>query len=1061
MREYRDQVRSLAQLGDHLKVLAAELSAWERVARHPIAGWSATAPDAVARPISLGDGWRDRNGLHLFGCCLIRAPAAPDGTAVELLLDFGGEGMVTLAGADGAVLDRFGSNPHHRAFAPLPVLPFRIEAEVVARSLFGVPNRAPVFADAAFQIFDPAVRALRRRIEILRATALTVSDAGLARQMLEAGEIALSRLRLPTRTTDLGPRLADQGWARSIWERSFEPTDTPAPISSAGRQSVLAATVKLDALLAELRADYPKLGHVIVTGHAHIDYAWLWPQPETVRKIRRTFNSVASLMDKYPEFRFAASSSLMYEHIESDDPALFQRIKTRVAEGRWEVIGGMLIECDTNMPSAEAFARQFLYGQRYFKRHFGAISRTAWLPDTFGFSAVMPQILRQSGIDTLVTIKISWNETNPLPNTIFRWQGNDGSRVLVHCFNAYDNHGYNMLMRPEALAEVWAKHTAKDLSKSVIATYGWGDGGGGPSPDQIEALPILNLMPTIPRVEHGHFQSHFDQLHADLDGAAVPVWSGELYLEYHRATLTTQGRTKALNRRAEQALVAAEAMAVLARLATPDTVVAAPDLAADWSLLLRNQFHDILPGSSIREVYEQTEPELAGIVARGEAVVQRELQRLIASRPATKVANAVKAANGIIVANLSGTTKTAYQLHSPSPLPAGLAAQRTGDGWVTTIDQRLPPLSVSFASTACGTGVAVSGHVMENRLVRVSIDDEGRIGSLFVKASGRDLVSGAPAHRLMVYRNDLPRNFDAWDIEPGFTLGVEELLGGADITVTASGPHLAEITVRRTLASSTIETRYRLWANSPRCDIISDIDWRDRRTYLRAVFPVAVRAEMAQFDQAIGVANRATHDNTSWQQAQFESCGHRFVSISETDWGACLLSADRYGFSAKDNQLSLSLVRGPMYPDMLADEGHHRIRYALLPHDGRWWSPAVQAEADLVNEPLRFAAAPGEPGGPSGLGWPSGPSGTGGGHLSFAPISWQGQDFRFHALKPAEAGNGLILRVSESAGRSGSFDLTPPQGMIAQPVTILEEPAQTAQSTVPFQLFSWHLAAKD
>ncbi len=1038
MRDYRDRVRTLAQMGGHLRALATELTAWERVSRHPISGWVETTPDATARPINQGDGWQDRFGVHAMVCGLVSAPKPSPETAVELVLDFGGEGLVTLLGADGTVLDRFGSNPHHRAFTPLPDQPFCIEAEVVARSLFGVPNRSPVLAEAAFVVFDPAVRALRRRIEILRETALCVSNADLARQLMEAGEIALSGLRLPTGTADLGPRLADQGWARNIWERSFEPTDTPAAMTSAGRQSVLTATAKLDALLAELRADYPKLGHVIVTGHAHIDYAWLWPQPETVRKIRRTFNSVASLMDKYPEFRFAASSSLMYEHVEQDDPALFERIKARVAEGRWEVIGGMVIECDTNMPSAEAFARQFLYGQRYFKRHFGAISRTAWLPDTFGFSSVMPQILLQSGIQTLVTIKISWNETNPLSNTIFRWQGNDGSRVLVHCFNALEHDGYNMQMRPGALVEVWAKHTGKDLSKSVIASYGWGDGGGGPAPDQIEAMPILNLMPSIPRVEHGHFQSHFDRMHTDLAGAAVPVWSGELYLEYHRATLTSQSRTKVLNRRAEQALVAAEAMSVLANLAAPQTVAPSSDLAADWSLLLRNQFHDILPGSSIREVYEQTEPELAGVVARGEAIVQSALQRLIASRPAAN------GEAGVMVANLSGTVKTEFQLHSPEPLPASLTPQRTDDGWVTTIDQKLAALSVNFVAKGNEARVTVTGQVMENHLVRVCIDDEGRIASLFVKASGRELVSGGAANRLMVYRNDLPRQFDAWDIESSFALNGEELLGGAQISVTATGPHLVEITVRRRHANSTIEMRYRLWANSPRCDIVTDIDWHDRRTYVRAVFPVTVRAETAQFDQAIGVVNRATHDNTTWQQAQFESCGHRFVSISETDWGAALLSADRYGFSAKGNQLSLSLVRGPMYPDMLADEGQHRIRYALLPHDGRWWSAAVQAEADLVNEPLRFALSPA------------------GADTSFAPIGWQGQDFRFHALKPAEEGNGLVLRISESAGRRGAFNLRLPTGLAAQQVTILEEAApdrhgEPGLSATPFQLLSWRL----
>ena len=1033
MREYRDRQRTLEQLCEHLSAHAQELKAWELVAHTPIEGWTTTAPGHSPRPIGLGDGWTHRHGIHGFASEFVTPPSIVEPADLELRLYFDGEGMATLEGPDGLVLDRFGTNPKHKCFCPLPKQPFRIVAEVAARGLLGVPNRAPVLAEAAFVLFDPAVRALRRRIEVIVATIRTVADADLARLLAESVEIAVSRLRLPTLTSELGPRMADQSWARNIWERSFEPTGSPASIGADGHASVLAATEKLDGLLAELRQDYPKLGHVLVTGHAHIDYAWLWPQPETVRKIRRTFNSVASLMDKYPEFRFAASSSQMYRHVEEDDPALFQRIKARALEGRWEVIGGMVIECDTNMPSAEAFARQFLYGQQYFKRHFGAMSRTAWLPDTFGFSAVMPQLLRQSGIETLMTIKISWNETNPLPNTIFHWQGNDASQVLVHCFNAYDNNGYNMLMRPEALAEVWRNHTGKDLSKSTIATYGWGDGGGGPTPEQIEMLPILNLMPAIPTVEHGNFQRHFDQLHIALKAAAVPVWKGEIYLEYHRATLTTQSRTKALNRRAEQALVSAEAMTVLARLVAPGQAPDLPDLAADWELLLRNQFHDILPGSSIREVHQQAEAELAEVVARGNQQVEKALQSLAGA------ANPGEGAAGVLVANLAGTTKTRLQVQSASPLPAALDAQRTADGWVAAIDQSLPPLSASYIGLSAESRVQVSGLAMENDLVRVTIDAEGRIGSHFVKAHQREIVSGA-AHRIMAYHNDLPRRYDAWDIEPGFDLGGTEVVDVQSLAVTETGPHLAEIKVVRRVQNSTIEMRYRLWSNSARCDIISDIDWHDRRTYLRALFPVTIHAESAQFDQAIGIVHRATHDNTSWQQAQFESCGHRFVSISETDCGVALLSADRYGFSAKGNTLSLSLLRGPMFPDMLADDGRHRIRYSLLPHDGRWWSGEMQAEADLVNEPLHFV--------------PSMPTGQ----SSYAPITWSGQDFRFHALKPAENGEGLVLRLSESAGRRGAFGLSFPKRHQASQVSILEEAVQEAKAVNPFQLLSWRLS---
>ncbi|WP_237152922.1 alpha-mannosidase [Oryzibacter oryziterrae] len=1031
MKDFRDRQRRLHHILEHLNVWAQELAAWEIQRELPIRDWTESTPDGASRRIKLGEPWADRHGIHAFRSEPVDPQAVLAGCVRELLLDFGGEALVTLKDATGEILDRFGANPRHRQFRPLPQGAFVIEAEVAARSLFGHPNRAPQLTAAALIDFSPEIRALRRRLEVVIKTALSAKDETLARSLAEVGEIAVSRLRLPTATVDVGPRLASLPFAEGIWERSFEPSDAPAPLGAAAIASVQAAVTALDAGLDELRAAYPKQGKVLVTGHAHIDYVWLWPQPETVRKITRTFNSVVSLMAAYPEFRFVQSSSLYYDHIEEEDPRCLDLINKAVERGQWEPIGGMFVECDTNMPSAEAFARQFLLGQQGFMKRFGETCRTAWLPDTFGFTGAMPQIMRQAGIDTLVTIKVSWSETNRMPENVFHWQGNDGSRVLVHTFDAYDNDGYNMLMQPEALVEVWGKHAAKDLTDTVIATYGWGDGGGGPAPDQIEALPLLNKMPAIPTVEHGSIQDHIDSLKAGLKDAAVPVWQGEMYLEYHRATLTSQARVKQLNRRAENALVAAEALSVLDRLAGSE--VAAADLDADWRLTLRNQFHDILPGSSIREAYEQTVPELEGVVAHAEAVAAERLAAL-ASRLGGE-----GGVTGLAVANISGSAKPHWQVTSPEPLPAALAPQAIEGGYVAASDAALAPLSVGFAGAGSTARVTVDGLAMENDLVRVEIDAKGRIASLYDKRRARETVDGA-ANRIMVYPNDLPRNFDAWDIEPGFALGGYELDSVDSLAVTATGPHMAEITVTRSLSASRIVTRYRLWSNSARLDIKTDISWHDRRTYLRAAFPVNVLAESAAFDQAIGVTVRATHDNTTWQQAQFEACGHRFVSMSETDFGAALLSADKYGFSAKGNVMTLSLIRGPLYPDMLADEGEHSFTYALLPHDGRWWSAEVQAEADLLNDPLRFVGVA------SGAGLP------------FRPIAWDGLDARFNALKPAEDGDGAVLRVSEGAGRRGRFALTVPAGQDATPVDILEMPDGREDGLVtPFRMLSWHI----
>ena len=1036
MRRYRDRQRSLDQLALHLNVWAEELSTWETGRREQVGAFDLTAPDGSRHRIDLGQAWPDRHGIYRFRS-VHPVRGATEGEAVELRLDLGGEALVRLKDASGAVLDSFGANPRHRRFSPIPPVPFHIEAEVAARTLMGVPNRDPRVSLAELAKFEPSLRALRRRIEVIRDTMDVAGSDDLARRLYDVAAGAISFLRLPTRTDDVGPRLARTGWAEGIWERSFEPSDDPAPLDAMALDSITMALARLDQGLADLRRAWPKMGRVLTTGHAHIDYAWLWPQPETVRKIVRTFHSVASLMRSHPDFTFLASSSLHYAHVEDEDPDLLSEIKARVAEGRWEVAGGMLIESDTNMPSAEAFVRQFLQGQQYFRDRFGVTCRTAWLPDTFGFTGAMPQILRHCGLDAMVTIKVTWNETNEMPDNLFRWIGNDGSEVLVHTYNARRNDGYNMKMTPAALVEVWGNHKAQDLTDTVISSYGWGDGGGGPDPDQIEIMPVLNLMPRIPEVFHGSVQGQIDRIRGQLDVRTLPAWTGEMYFEYHRATLTTQGRTKRLNRRAELALVAAEATAGIANLAGIATE-ASNSLASDWTLMLRNQFHDILPGSSIREVYVQTEEELSGIVDRAEAQTIRNLAAIARSRAEAG------SEEGILVANLSGSAKERWQLEQRQPLPAWLSPQRLRDMWVATADRRLAPLSVAFlaGAKAVADGVRVVDRTMENAQVSVALDESGRIVSLFDKRSGRELIDGT-GNRLMIYRNDLPRKYDAWDIEPGFAQGGEELVDLEGLSVTASGPHLGEITIVRPIGASRITQRLRLWANSPRLDIVTDLDWHDRRTYLRAEVPVTVLADHAEFDQAIGITRRATHDNTSWQRAQFEGCGHRFASLSETGWGAALLSADKYGFSAKGNVLTLSLVRGPMYPDMLADEGAHRFTYAILPHDGRWWGPDLQAEADLLNDPLRAVRA------------------TGSADWDLAPVTWDREGMRFHALKPAEDGDGLILRLSEAAGSRGPLRLSVPDGRSAGFADGLERPVERVEAVDPFTLLSVRIAGSE
>ncbi len=388
-------------------------------------------------------------------------------------------------------------------------------------------------------------------------------------------------------------------------------------------QSVVAAYEALRARLKALQTQFPPRGEVALTGHAHIDLAWLWPYDETRRKLRRTFHTALGLLARSPDFVFNQSTAHYYAEIERDDPALFAGVCEAAAQGRWEPIGGMWVEPDTNMPTGESLARQLLYGQRYFERTFGARPRVCWLPDCFGFSPALPQLLRQADIDSFFTIKVNWSETNRFPHDLFWWEGLDGARVLAHTF---DNPlaGYNGFVRPDGTAPTWRNFRGKDRHDETLLAVGYGDGGGGVTPDMIEREVQLRDFPALPAARWSRVDAFFARAHATAARKKLPVWSGEMYLELHRATLTTQSGVKRKHRRAERGLIVAETLASLAYL-----LGAAPPASLEplWRVVLKNEFHDILPGSSIREVYEDAERELDGVVAAAEQGAARRARR--------------------------------------------------------------------------------------------------------------------------------------------------------------------------------------------------------------------------------------------------------------------------------------------------------------------------------------------------------------------------------------------------------------------------------------------------
>ncbi len=988
-----------AQRLDRLKVRLEELVYWRTRESVAVTGWMLDEA-----PLSLGDPWPDRKGVHRFSANAT-VPAHWPLEETRLTLDLGGEALVTLGYPDRAPVS-FGVDPYHREFT-VEHREIAISAEATARGPFGVPMREPRLAAAALLWIDPPVHRLHLLLLQVAEASAVLGGHEVVPHLLTAAEAALTGLDWPSDTADYIARVAPSPQQQRIWELP-EMTERPAALNQAQRASVTAAHDGLVARLSDLQKRYPPEGALTLTGHAHIDLAWLWPYAETRRKLRRTFHTAIGLMAASADYRFNQSTAQYYAQLAEDDPALLAAIKARAAAGQWETIGGMWVEPDTNMPTGESLARQILYGQRFFEKEFGRRHRVCWLPDCFGFSGALPQLLRQGGIDSFFTIKVNWSETNRIPADLFWWEGLDGSRVLAHTF---DNPigGYNGFLGPEAIYHTWRGFRGKTQHDTSLLAIGYGDGGGGTTPEMVEREVQLRDFPVLPRVRWGRVADFFAHAHDRAAEVPMPVWRGEIYLELHRATLTTQSDVKRLHRQAERALITAETVASLAHMLG----AAAPaSLEAQWRLVLKNEFHDILPGSSIHEVYADATAELGSAIAAGKAAQEQALDAIAEQLPKGT-------GDGLLVVNPS---------LSPRPIGSG--------------NDTVPPLGIAVVprDSVPAAGLSASTSHIENAVLKATIAADGSIASLIHKPSGREALAGA-GNQLWAYPVDKPRNWDAWDMEGDYAERGEPVTDVESVALIESGPAQAALRVVRRYRASTITQTYRLSANGARLDIETELDWHDRRVLLRTLTPVAVRAERGTFECAYGVVTRPTHQNTSWDQAMFEAAAHRFIDLSEPGFGVALLNNAKYGHNVRGNNLGMSLVRAPVYPDPLADEGKQSFTYALYPHVGDWHEGGVREEAENLNQPLLTRMV-------SGLA-----------RGAVTPITVGGITAAISGLKAAEDGDGLVFRVYEPAGRRGAFAIDAP-GWTARPVTIMEEP-QTRQAPLdlmPFEVRSWKLA---
>ena len=702
-------------------------------------------------------------------------------------------------------------------------------------------------------------------------------------------------------------------------------------------------------------------------GHAHLDTAWLWPLAESYRKAVRTFSSQLAYMERYPEFRFACSQAQQYDWMRRRHPELWDRIRERVADGRWVPVGGTWIEPDCNLPSGESLVRQFLVGQRFFERELGRRCTEFWNPDVFGYNAQLPQIMRGAGIERFLTQKLSWNRFNQPPYHTFTWQGLDGSEVLAH-FPPADT--YNATAEVAELRRAARDYKDHDRSRRSLLVFGYGDGGGGPTPGMLETLRRARDLEGLPRTTITTSEEFFDALSADAGG--LPTVVGELYFEYHRGTYTTQADVKQGNRDGERALHDAEAIAVLA-MREAGAAYPAERLTELWQVLLLNQFHDILPGSSIGLVYEDAARDHAAVLAGAEGLVDDAIAALTSP------------GNDRAPLNTLGVPR-AEVADGPDGRLAWVVAPSYGIGDAIA--------DAPGAVTVAETGDAV---VIENGIIRAELGRDGRLRSLVHVSGDREVLAG-PGNVLQLY-DDRPTAYEAWDVDPFHLETVRDADGAESCTVSGGGMR-AEVELRYRIGqASSMRQVVRLDAGSSRLEFHCEADWRERQTMLKVLFPVAVHAANATYQMQFGCTERPTHYSTSHDLARYEVPGHRFADLSEHGFGVALLTDCKYGYSTYGNEMRISLLRGTTVPDPEADLGSHRFTYAVLPHAGGWREAGVVAEAARFETPLRWLPGPAAP-------------------RSF--VSVDDPNLTIDTIKRAEDSDAIVIRLYEAHGARGA-----------------------------------------
>ncbi len=992
-----------------LGAIVADLACWVVRRYAMVDGWTCDGA-----PIPPGEVWARQRKLYRLDCAEI---TVPDGWPVEdTYLEIGGYayGRLRMTTPDGATRTH-AVNEYSRRL-PLSGPRFAVDA-----TLAPIRDRQVGLATVGdrwsvrLALVEPGLDEFCRTLLAVRD--LATADERYRAELLDLAAQAIGAIGWPTGSADYVGRISHRENHGRHWYH-VPVKAYPKALSGSARVNLVTARALLDEGLRRLRSERPVNGSVRLLGYAHTDLDWMWPEPVSIPAVVGTVAGALGQLARMPGYRFGLAGSYLYSLVERHDPEVFGRLTAAVTDGRWELLTGMWVEPDATMLGGESLTRQLQEGQAYFQSRFGRRSEVCWLPDTFGFTGALPQLLAGAGIRYFFTTRLAAPAVTPAPSSLFHWEGIDGTRILAYSSQYPD--GYQCVPSVESLRTAWRSYDADGVYPHALQPLGYAN-GIGPTDGDLADASILASMPGVPAAEFTSAAGYFADAERRVRHRSIPAWRGELYMDGFRGTYTTQGRTKVLHRRAETGLLTAEAVGALRVLRTGGP---AEDLAEPWRRLLSKQTHDIVAGTCVGEIHRTAEREFADIAGFAGKATERALTAIADDLPD------------------DGTAEPGLLFVNPTLVPRPVRAE-LADGTVLSSSRTVPPLGAVWGRSFPLTPAMAVGRTLETGRVRLQLGADGTVTSLYDKVCDREMLAG-PANRIRAYL-DRPYHWDAWELSANYRDFELEPLVCTGMEVVESGPARAALRVAWTFRDSRIEQDVRVWADSARVDFVTRIDWRERRVLLRTYVPTTVTADHATFECAYGVVGRPTAADTAWDQARYETAAHRFVDLSDDRGGIALLNNGRYGHHVSGGELSLSLLRSPVFPDPYADEGEHEFRYALFPHSGDWLAGGVPAEAADLNAALPVIAT------------------TGKGDGQWRPFGFDGLPLALGTLKAGGKGIGLVLRTYEPAGARGEVQVTLPTGWaFGAELDLLEDPTGTPGFTFgPHQIRTWSLDRVD